>query len=90
MFLHVSVILSTEGGLPSLGRHPHRQTTRPPKMDTAADGTYSTGMHSCLAKFFQEKCNFHALFAKIDQILHSTGVDGSRRKISESTHEVQT
>ena len=51
MFLHLSVILSTGGGLSApvhagihtpLGRHPPEQTA------TAADGTHPTGMYSCL------------------------------------------
>ena len=39
------------GRYPSLGRHAQANTppgqTPPPKTETAADGTHSTGMHSC-------------------------------------------
>ena len=53
MFLQLSVILFTGGGgctpLPQadtpLGRP---SAPRPPETATAADGTYPTGMHSCV------------------------------------------
>ena len=59
MFLHLSVILFTEGCLP-LGpggvhpRHPrqtppdrHPRAPHPPSKATVADGTHPNGMHSC-------------------------------------------
>ena len=64
MFSQAYVILSTGGGgvwqippwadtpgqiPPPPGRHLPRQTPAPPQQTaTAADGTHSTGMHSCL------------------------------------------
>ena len=62
MFLHVSVILFTGGGVwqadtPLAGRHPlpgqsppwadTPHRQAPPGMATAVDGVHPTGMHSC-------------------------------------------
>ena len=44
MFLHLSVILFTGGGVWQTPPRPLQQTA------TAADGTHPTGMHSCLFK----------------------------------------
>ena len=58
MFLHVSVILSTGGGVwqPPSRQTPFRadpspQPDTPPEMATAADGTHPTGIHSCYIYF---------------------------------------
>ena len=62
MFLHVSVILSTGGGVclsaywePPRTRHPPDQAPPapgahiPPETATVAESTLRTGMHSCLS-----------------------------------------
>ena len=46
--LHLSVILFT-GGVHPLGRQPQAEPPPHPETGTEADGTHSTGMHSCLS-----------------------------------------
>ena len=60
MFLHLSVILSTGGGVsqhalgqtPPWADTPHRADTNTPPTTTAADGTHPTGMHSRFSDIF--------------------------------------